>query len=183
MRPSSQALRSTPSGQSPSLSYSQATGRISLAAKSCAISRSAFCSSVSVKSTTVVGSSIRARLTGQSMLGEMVPAQPKNAHTTRAIETISTIAVTRASAYWSGNSAGRLGAMVLRRSRRHMGTIFVDGRRDVPDLMQDALGTVIFVVVGVGAVIAVISLFTRGRLYDDIGRGGLSIGDDRDMRP
>jgi len=74
--------------------------------------------------------------------------------------------------------------MVLRRSRRHIGTIFVDDRPDGPDrLMQDAFGTVIFVVVGVGAVLAVISLFTRGRLYDDIGRGGLSIGEDRDMRP
>lgn len=49
--------------------------------------------------------------------------------------------------------------------------------------MQDAFGTVIFVVVGLGAVIAVISLFGRSRLYDDIGRGGLSIGEDRDMRP
>ena len=49
--------------------------------------------------------------------------------------------------------------------------------------MQDALGIVIFVVVGVGAVIAVISLFGRSRLYDDIGRGGLSIGEDRDMHP
>jgi hypothetical protein len=49
--------------------------------------------------------------------------------------------------------------------------------------MQDAFGIVIFVVVGIGAVLAVISLFTRGRLYDDIGRGGLSIGEDRDMRP
>ena len=49
--------------------------------------------------------------------------------------------------------------------------------------MQDALGIVIFVVVGVGAVIAVVSLFGRSRLYDDIGRGGLSIGEDRDMRP
>jgi hypothetical protein len=49
--------------------------------------------------------------------------------------------------------------------------------------MQEALGTVIFVVVAVGAVIAVISLFGRSRLYDDIGRGGLSIGEDRDLRP
>ena len=49
--------------------------------------------------------------------------------------------------------------------------------------MQDALGIVIFVVVGVGAVIAVVSLFGRSRLYDDIGRGGLSIGEDRDTRP
>jgi hypothetical protein len=49
--------------------------------------------------------------------------------------------------------------------------------------MQDAFGIVIFVVVGVGVVLAIISLFTRGRLYDDIGRGGLSIGEDRDVAP
>jgi hypothetical protein len=49
--------------------------------------------------------------------------------------------------------------------------------------MQEAFGVVIFVVVGLGAVIAIISLFGRSRLYDDIGRGGLSIGEDRDMRP
>ncbi len=49
--------------------------------------------------------------------------------------------------------------------------------------MQEAFGVVIFVVVGVAAVIAVITLFGRSRLYDDIGRGGLSIGEDRDMRP
>src|SRR5215213_4618251 len=73
MRPSSQAFSRTGAGQSPSLSYSQATGRISFSAKSCAISRSAFCSSVSVKSTTSgsleVGagaSRTRTRLTSQS---------------------------------------------------------------------------------------------------------------------
>jgi hypothetical protein len=49
--------------------------------------------------------------------------------------------------------------------------------------MQDAFGIVIFAVVGISVVIAIISLFGRGRLYDDIGRGGLSIGEDRDMRP
>jgi hypothetical protein len=49
--------------------------------------------------------------------------------------------------------------------------------------MQDAFGIVLFVVVGIGVVVAIVSLFGRGRLYDDIGRGGLSIGEDRDMRP
>jgi uncharacterized protein (DUF58 family) len=49
--------------------------------------------------------------------------------------------------------------------------------------MQDAFGTVLFVVVGIGAVVAILSLFGRGRLYDEIGRGGMSIGEDRDMRP
>src|SRR5829696_8296306 len=45
--------------------------------------------------------------------------------------------------------------------------------------MQDAFGIVIFAVVGISAVLAVASLFVRGRLYDEIGRGG--IGDDREM--
>jgi len=49
--------------------------------------------------------------------------------------------------------------------------------------MQDAFGIVIFVVVGLSVVIAIISLFGRGRLYDDIGRGGMSIGEDRELRP
>ena len=46
-------------GHVPSRSYSQATGRISFSAKSCAISRMLCCSSVSVKSTTV-GFSLKA---------------------------------------------------------------------------------------------------------------------------
>ena len=49
--------------------------------------------------------------------------------------------------------------------------------------MQDAFGIVIFVVVGLGVVVGIVTLFGRGRLYDDIGRGGLSIGEDRDHRP
>jgi hypothetical protein len=49
--------------------------------------------------------------------------------------------------------------------------------------MQDAFGIVIFAVVGISAVIAIISLFGRARMYDDIGRGGLSIGEDRDLGP
>ena len=47
--------------------------------------------------------------------------------------------------------------------------------------MQDAFGIVIFAVVGISAVLAVVSLFFRGRIYDEIGRGG--IGDDREIRP
>jgi hypothetical protein len=54
IRPTSWALRMTSMGQVPSRSYSQATGRISFSAKSCASSRRAFCSSVSVKSTTAL---------------------------------------------------------------------------------------------------------------------------------
>src|SRR3954447_24444943 len=52
IRPTSWALSMTSCGQVPSLSYSQATGRISFSAKSCAMSRRFFCSSVRVKSTT-----------------------------------------------------------------------------------------------------------------------------------
>src|SRR3954452_11700712 len=72
MIPSSQACLRMSSGQVPSLSYSHATRRISFAAKSCAISRSAFCSSVRVKSTTflqLLGKSGTTRLTGQSTEG------------------------------------------------------------------------------------------------------------------
>jgi hypothetical protein len=64
--------------------------------------------------------------------------------------------------------------MVLRLNRRHAGTIV---------MMQDAFAIVLFVVVGVSVVVAIASLFVRGKLYDDIGRGGLSIGDDRDEPP
>jgi hypothetical protein len=42
--------------------------------------------------------------------------------------------------------------------------------------MQEAFGIVIFAVVGISVVLAVVSLFFRGRTYDQIGRGG--IGDD-----
>src|SRR3954452_7389179 len=51
MSPTSQAFLMISSGQVPSLSYSQATGRISFSAKECASSRRSFCSSVRVKST------------------------------------------------------------------------------------------------------------------------------------
>ena len=51
--PTSQAFSMISWGQVPSLSYSQATLRISFSAKLCAISRRSFCSSVRVKSTTV----------------------------------------------------------------------------------------------------------------------------------
>ena len=47
--------------------------------------------------------------------------------------------------------------------------------------MQEAFGIVIFAVVAVSAILAVASLFIRGKTYDQIGRGG--IGDDREIRP
>ena len=47
--------------------------------------------------------------------------------------------------------------------------------------MEEAFAVVIFAVVGISAVLAVVSLFFRGTTYDEIGRGG--IGDDREIRP
>ena len=44
--------------------------------------------------------------------------------------------------------------------------------------MQEIFGVVIFAVVIVAAIIAVATLFMRGKAYDQIGRGGLSIGDE-----
>jgi hypothetical protein len=49
--------------------------------------------------------------------------------------------------------------------------------------MQDALGTVVFVVVIVAAIIAVAGLAARNRAYDEIGRGGLSIETPPPERP
>src|SRR5215217_1111245 len=183
MRPSSQALRRTSSGHVPSRSYSQATGRISLTAKSCAISRSALCSSVSVKST-IGGVQLQFQIDWSINSATSIPStaslgtpvrvtdQADTAQITRAIDPMRRPALTSASAYWRGNSSGRRGARVRRLRRRHMGPWW---------LMQEAFGIVIFAVVAISAVLAVVSLFFRGRAYDEIGRGG--IGDDREIRP
>jgi hypothetical protein len=48
---------------------------------------------------------------------------------------------------------------------------------------QDAFWTVLLVVVIGGAVIAVITFIGTGKLYEQIGRGGLSLNEDEDMRP
>ena len=45
--------------------------------------------------------------------------------------------------------------------------------------MQDAFGTVIIAVVVLGALVAVVTFVSTGRLYDQIGRGGLSIDEER----
>ena len=49
--------------------------------------------------------------------------------------------------------------------------------------MEGAFAIVLFVVVGVAAVGAVVSLILSGDAYSHIGRGGLSIGEDRPLRP
>ena len=50
--------------------------------------------------------------------------------------------------------------------------------------MEEAFAIVLFAVVAIAAVAAVWALATSGGSYDQIGRGGMSIGDDRpDRRP
>ena len=49
--------------------------------------------------------------------------------------------------------------------------------------MQDAFGLVVFAVVGVGVVVAVVSLWGRSRAYDHIGAGGLSMDGDHPPEP
>jgi len=49
--------------------------------------------------------------------------------------------------------------------------------------MEEALGYLIFVVVGFAAVVAVGTLAGSGKLYDEIGRGGLSLDDEVGRRP
>jgi hypothetical protein len=49
--------------------------------------------------------------------------------------------------------------------------------------MESAFAIVLFVVVGVAAVAAVVALVSSGGTYDQIGRGGLSIGEDRAPAP
>jgi hypothetical protein len=46
--------------------------------------------------------------------------------------------------------------------------------------MQDAFGIVLIVVVAVAAIIAVVTFLGSGRAYEQIGRGGLSLGDETD---
>jgi hypothetical protein len=49
--------------------------------------------------------------------------------------------------------------------------------------VQGAFEIVLFVVVGVGVVAAIAALVMSGGSYRQIGRGGMSIGDDRPLRP
>jgi hypothetical protein len=46
--------------------------------------------------------------------------------------------------------------------------------------MQDAFGIVLVVVVVLAAIVAIVTLGGFGRAYDQIGRGGLSLGDGSD---
>jgi hypothetical protein len=49
--------------------------------------------------------------------------------------------------------------------------------------VESVFAIVLFVVVGVAVVAAIASLVLSGRPYDQIGRGGLSVGEDRAGRP
>ncbi len=75
----------------------------------------------------------------------------------------SASAVTTSRPHWSGNTAGRWGAMVRRRNLFHMSETLG---------VQEAFGIVIWVVVGVGGVVALLTFASSGRSYDEIGKGG-----------
>src|SRR3954451_21575453 len=81
MRPTSQAFLRMSCGQAPSLSSSQATGRISFSAKECASSRKSFCSSVSVKSTATLcsfGPRLISQSTNEKRLQEQAGQDPNS---------------------------------------------------------------------------------------------------------
>ena len=48
--------------------------------------------------------------------------------------------------------------------------------------VQEAFGWVLFGVIAVGAIVAVVTLGMRGRAYEQIGRGGLSLRDEEPRR-
>lgn len=81
---------------------------------------------------------------------------------------------------WSVNEAALngtplgLGANPVLAPRR----VIVHNDSMVPAALQGAFGTVLFVVVVIAAIAAVVSLISRSRLYDQIGRGGLSLNED-----
>ena len=95
--------------------------------------------------------------------------------TTIATPPSTTTAVATTSGHCSGKTAGRRGAIVFERHRRHtpcsMGTL---------TNMQDAFGIVLFVVVAVALVAAIYAASGSGALYKQIGRGGLSLDRDDD---
>jgi hypothetical protein len=77
----------------------------------------------------------------------------------------------------SGKTAGRLGAMDLRRKRRHILRIVRAGCQT--PLMQDAFGYVIFGVTILAAIVAVVTLGSSREAFKQIGANGLNDGSDR----
>lgn len=99
-----------------------------------------------------------------------------SAQTTTAMPATHASTLSTTSGSCSRNTAGRLGAMLLRRQRFHTMT----GAYPRPAIVagvQDLFGTVLFVIVVLGVVVAGITLATSGRTYEEIGKGGL-FGDD-----
>jgi len=119
------------------------------------------------------GAATRLRGGGGARERPRPPYRTRNT-TTTATPTASAASVSATSGTCSGKTAGRRGAKVRRRRRRHMG----DNVR-----VQDAFGILIFVVVALAAIVALATLVNRSSLYDQIGRGGLSIRDERDRAP
>ncbi|WP_354701234.1 hypothetical protein DSM112329_01542 [Paraconexibacter sp. AEG42_29] len=66
--------------------------------------------------------------------------------------------------------------MLLRRQRFHIALTLESS------VVQETFGTVLFIVVVLGVVIAGITLATAGKAYDEIGKGGL-FGDDAPKPP
>ena len=99
----------------------------------------------------------------------------------------TTIAVASASPHCSMNSGGRPGANVLRISRRHISATIYAVRAALaiapvsPTLaaIQDAFGPVLVAVVVGATVVALITFLGSSNLYDQIGRGGLSIDEEK----
>jgi hypothetical protein len=112
----------------------------------------------------------------------MRPRQRVTPQITSAIEATSTIATIATSGIWSGNAAGRLGAIVRRRKRFHMG-------HNVG--MEEVFAVGIFVVVSLSVIGAAITFAGSSKAYSQIGRGAMSLNEDledprrarRDSRP
>src|SRR3982751_2913290 len=76
---------------------------------------------------------------------------------------------------WSGKSAGRLGANVRRRSRRHMGNTVGE--------VDSGLAVVVIVVSILGIVGALVAAVGSGRLYDQVGKGAFSLDREEPSGP
>ena len=89
---------------------------------------------------------------------------------TTAIPSTTASAVTTTSGHCSGKTAGRPAPPnVLRARRRHMAETLG---------VAQTFGIVLFAVVAVAVLIAVLTLATSDRSWDQIGRGGLSLRED-----
>src|SRR5690242_10511374 len=83
-------------------------------------------------------------------------------------------AVATTSPHCSEKTAGREGANVRLLSRCHMGETLG---------MEDAFGIVLIVVVIGAALVAIATFVSLPKVYDQIGRGGLSLRDGPDPSP